>query len=184
MRCSSILDLIYNTMTRSRNKEIQFFVRSRGAHEAPTPVKILYPVSRDNVVHSLLHLTRSTIRKYVRLDHIDQLMLPSSLKSYLKDSQYLYEENGSPPPVFDTNQPPMPPPLPLHTAPPLPQRNPSIKWYFDIQSFSLSLDAHNLTGSSIFSCMYLHVCDVSTIIRSCSESVELFIFLYSIKYFN
>lgn len=113
-------------MTRSRNREVQFFVRSRGAHEAPIPVKILYPVSRDNVVHSLMHLARSTIRKYVRLDHIDQLVLPSSLKSYLKDSQYLYEEDGSPLPVFDVNQPPMTPPLPVHAAPPLPQRNSSI----------------------------------------------------------
>lgn len=112
MRYSSILDLVYNTMTRSRNREIQFFVRGRGQLDAPVPVNILYPISRDHVVHSLMHIARSSIRKHVRFDHLDKLNLPTTLKSYLKDPQYLYEESDEPVPVCDINQPPIPPPLP------------------------------------------------------------------------
>lgn len=107
-------------MMKSRNKEIQIFVRARGPYEAPIPVNILYPVSRDNAVHSLLHLTRSTIRKRVRLDHIDYLTIPTHLKEYLKDSQYLYEQTDSALPVIDITQaPPLPPPT---KPPPLPPR--------------------------------------------------------------
>lgn len=127
MRCPSILNLIYTMMTLSRDKKLQLFVRSRDMNEAPMPVYILYPISRDNVVHSLLHLARSTIRKYVRFDHIDGLILPSVLKGYLKDSQYLYEDSDSPPPVCDTSLiPPPPPTMRPSRPPPLPCRRNSM----------------------------------------------------------
>lgn len=112
MKSNSILELIHSTMIRSRNKEVQYFVRARGPAEAPIPVNILYPISRDNIVHSLMHSARLVIRKHVRYDHIDQLFIPGSLKEYLKDAQYYVEDSDDPLPVCDVTKPPIPPPLP------------------------------------------------------------------------
>lgn len=99
-------------MIKSRNKDVQYFIRSRAPMEPPIPVNILYPISRGNVVNSLMHNTRLVVRKHVRFDHIDQLHIPSSLKSYLKDAQYYYEESEGPLPICDVTRDPLPPPLP------------------------------------------------------------------------
>lgn len=42
----------------------------------PTPVQLLYPVSRFSNVKSLQHLCRFRIRQLVRIDHIPDLPLP------------------------------------------------------------------------------------------------------------
>ncbi|CAG5946083.1 unnamed protein product, partial [Menidia menidia] len=42
----------------------------------PTPVQLLYPVSRFSNVKSLQHLCRFCIRQIVRIDHIQELPLP------------------------------------------------------------------------------------------------------------
>ncbi|NWZ87426.1 SOCS7 protein, partial [Poecile atricapillus] len=42
----------------------------------PTPVQLLYPVSRFSNVKSLQHLCRFRIRQLVRIDHIPELPLP------------------------------------------------------------------------------------------------------------
>ncbi len=42
----------------------------------PTPVQLLYPVSRFSNVKSLQHLCRFCIRQLVRIDHIQELPLP------------------------------------------------------------------------------------------------------------
>lgn len=117
MKSNSILELIHSTMIKSRNKEVQYFVRARGPAEAPIPVNILYPISRDNLVHSLMHNARHVIRRQVRFDHIDKLHIPTSLKNYLKDAQYYYEESDTPLPVCDVTRPPLPPPLPAGPRP-------------------------------------------------------------------
>lgn len=43
----------------------------------PTPVQLLYPVSRFSSVKSLQHLCRFCIRQLVRIDHIQELPLPT-----------------------------------------------------------------------------------------------------------
>lgn len=45
----------------------------------PTPVQLLYPVSRFSNVKSLQHLCRFCIRQIVRIDHIQELPLPRYL---------------------------------------------------------------------------------------------------------
>lgn len=42
----------------------------------PTPVQLLYPVSRFSNVKSLQHLCRFCIRQIVRIDHVQELPLP------------------------------------------------------------------------------------------------------------
>ncbi len=51
----------------------------------PTPVQLLYPVSRFSNVKSLQHLCRFCIRQLVRIDHIQELPLPKydSLTPYI-----------------------------------------------------------------------------------------------------
>ncbi|KAL5971928.1 Suppressor of cytokine signaling 7 [Taenia solium] len=53
--------------------------------------RLLYPVSRFLVVHSLAHLCRFEILLKVRKDHIDLLPLPDRLKKYLHERQYYTE---------------------------------------------------------------------------------------------
>lgn len=53
--------------------------------------RLLYPVSRFLVVHSLAHLCRFEILLKVRKDHIDLLPLPERLKKYLHERQYYTE---------------------------------------------------------------------------------------------
>lgn len=53
--------------------------------------RLLYPVSRFLVVHSLAHLCRFEILLKIRRDHIDQLPLPNHLKNYLQERQYYTE---------------------------------------------------------------------------------------------
>lgn len=53
--------------------------------------RLLYPVSRFFVVHSLAHLCRFEILLKVRKDHIDLLPLPERLKKYLHERQYYTE---------------------------------------------------------------------------------------------
>lgn len=105
-------------MIKSRNKDVQYFIRSHVPREPPIPVNILYPISRANLVNSLMHNSRLVIRARVRFDHIDQLPIPTSLKIYLKDSQYYCEDTMTPLPICDTTRDPLPPPLPPGRRPP------------------------------------------------------------------
>ncbi|ELV11764.1 Suppressor of cytokine signaling 7 [Tupaia chinensis] len=54
----------------------------------PTPVQLLYPVSRFSSVKSLQHLCRFRIRQLVRIDHIPDLPLPKPLISYIRKFYY------------------------------------------------------------------------------------------------
>lgn len=48
----------------------------------PTPVQLLHPVSRLSSIKSLQHLCRFCIRQLVRVDHIQELPLPTSGSTY------------------------------------------------------------------------------------------------------
>lgn len=52
------------------------------------PVKLTRPVSRFSQVRSLQYLCRFVIRQHTRVDHIQSLPLPVSVKGWLKENQY------------------------------------------------------------------------------------------------
>ncbi|XP_061701480.1 suppressor of cytokine signaling 7-like isoform X6 [Syngnathoides biaculeatus] len=65
----------------------------------PTPVQLLHPVSRLSRIKSLQHLCRFRIRQLVRVDHIQELPLPTPLIAYLRKFYYYdpEEEAGDTP---------------------------------------------------------------------------------------
>ncbi|XP_077574204.1 suppressor of cytokine signaling 7 isoform X2 [Stigmatopora nigra] len=87
-RCHSVVEFIERAIMHSKNGKFLYFLRSRVPGLPPTPVQLLYPVSRFSNVKSLQHLCRFCIRQIVRIDHIQQLPLPSSLVSYLSKFYY------------------------------------------------------------------------------------------------
>jgi len=52
------------------------------------PVKLTRPVSRFAQVRTLQYLCRFVIRQHTRVDHIQNLPLPVSVKGWLKENQY------------------------------------------------------------------------------------------------
>ncbi|XP_051939220.1 suppressor of cytokine signaling 7 isoform X2 [Hippocampus zosterae] len=87
-RCHSVVEFIERAIMHSKNGKFLYFLRSRVPGLPPTPVQLLYPVSRFSNVKSLQHLCRFCIRQIVRIDHIQQLPLPRSLLSYLSKFYY------------------------------------------------------------------------------------------------
>ncbi|KAM4584308.1 suppressor of cytokine signaling 7 isoform 1-T1 [Odontesthes bonariensis] len=87
-RCHSVVEFIERAIMHSKNGKFLYFLRSRVPGLPPTPVQLLYPVSRFNNVKSLQHLCRFCIRQIVRIDHIQELPLPRSLISYLSKFYY------------------------------------------------------------------------------------------------
>lgn len=105
-RCQSVVEFIDRAIAHSKNGKFLYFLRSRvpgklplllvspcwlvagvtvtqhvpvpSAGLPPTPVQLLYPVSRFSSVKSLQHLCRFCIRQLVRIDHIQELPLPRS----------------------------------------------------------------------------------------------------------
>lgn len=105
-RCHSVVEFIERAIMHSKNGKFLYFLRSRvpgklllllvppcwltagvtdtqhvfipPAGLPPTPVQLLYPVSRFSSVKSLQHLCRFCIRQLVRIDHIQELPLPRS----------------------------------------------------------------------------------------------------------
>uniref|UniRef100_A0A8C5GN61 Suppressor of cytokine signaling 7 n=1 Tax=Gouania willdenowi TaxID=441366 RepID=A0A8C5GN61_GOUWI len=82
-RCHSVVEFIERAIMHSKNGKFLYFLRSRVPGLPPTPVQLLYPVSRFSNVKSLQHLCRFCIRQIVRIDHIQELPLPRPLISYL-----------------------------------------------------------------------------------------------------
>ncbi|MEQ2219024.1 Suppressor of cytokine signaling 7, partial [Xenoophorus captivus] len=78
-RCHSVVEFIERAIMHSKNGKFLYFLRSRVPGLPPTPVQLLYPVSRFSNVKSLQHLCRFCIRQIVRIDHIEELPLPRSL---------------------------------------------------------------------------------------------------------
>uniref|UniRef100_A0A3Q2NT27 Suppressor of cytokine signaling 7 n=1 Tax=Fundulus heteroclitus TaxID=8078 RepID=A0A3Q2NT27_FUNHE len=87
-RCHSVVEFIERAIMHSKNGKFLYFLRSRVPGLPPTPVQLLYPVSRFSNVKSLQHLCRFCIRQIVRIDHIQELPLPRSLISYLSKFYY------------------------------------------------------------------------------------------------
>ncbi|MED6268512.1 Suppressor of cytokine signaling 7, partial [Characodon lateralis] len=75
-RCHSVVEFIERAIMHSKNGKFLYFLRSRVPGLPPTPVQLLYPVSRFSNVKSLQHLCRFCIRQIVRIDHIEELPLP------------------------------------------------------------------------------------------------------------
>ncbi|XP_075310547.1 suppressor of cytokine signaling 7-like isoform X2 [Odontesthes bonariensis] len=87
-RCHSVVEFIERAIMHSKNGKFLYFLRSRVPGLPPTPVQLLYPVSRFSSVKSLQHLCRFCIRQLVRIDHIQELPLPTSLIAYLRKFYY------------------------------------------------------------------------------------------------
>ncbi|XP_014196135.1 suppressor of cytokine signaling 7 isoform X2 [Haplochromis burtoni] len=87
-RCHSVVEFIERAIMHSKNGKFLYFLRSRVPGLPPTPVQLLYPVSRFSKVKSLQHLCRFCIRQIVRIDHIQELPLPRPLISYLSKFYY------------------------------------------------------------------------------------------------
>ncbi|XP_074835272.1 suppressor of cytokine signaling 7 isoform X2 [Carettochelys insculpta] len=87
-RCQSVVEFIKRAIMHSKNGRFLYFLRSRVPGLPPTPVQLLYPVSRFSNVKSLQHLCRFRIRQLVRIDHIPELPLPKPLISYIRKFYY------------------------------------------------------------------------------------------------
>ncbi|KAL0992468.1 hypothetical protein UPYG_G00093710 [Umbra pygmaea] len=87
-RCHSVVEFIERAIMHSKNGKFLYFLRSRVPGLPPTPVQLLYPVSRFSRVKSLQHLCRFCIRQLVRIDHIQELPLPTPLIVYLRKFYY------------------------------------------------------------------------------------------------
>ncbi|KAJ8001992.1 hypothetical protein DPEC_G00175170 [Dallia pectoralis] len=87
-RCHSVVEFIERAIMHSKNGKFLYFLRSRVPGLPPTPVQLLYPVSRFSNVKSLQHLCRFCIRQMVRIDHIQELPLPKPLITYLRKFYY------------------------------------------------------------------------------------------------
>ncbi|XP_076880789.1 suppressor of cytokine signaling 7 isoform X2 [Brachyhypopomus gauderio] len=87
-RCHSVVEFIERAIMHSKNGKFLYFLRSRVPGLPPTPVQLLYPVSRFCNVKSLQHLCRFCIRQLVRIDHIQELPLPKPLIVYLRKFYY------------------------------------------------------------------------------------------------
>ncbi|KAG7219080.1 hypothetical protein INR49_019342, partial [Caranx melampygus] len=98
-RCHSVVEFIERAIMHSKNGKFLYFLRSRVPGLPPTPVQLLYPVSRFSSVKSLQHLCRFCIRQLVRIDHIQELPLPMPLISYLRKFYYYDPEEEISPPL-------------------------------------------------------------------------------------
>ncbi|XP_027132041.1 suppressor of cytokine signaling 7 [Larimichthys crocea] len=98
-RCHSVVEFIERAIMHSKNGKFLYFLRSRVPGLPPTPVQLLYPVSRFSSVKSLQHLCRFCIRQLVRIDHIQELPLPTPLISYLRKFYYYDPEEEISPPL-------------------------------------------------------------------------------------
>ena len=63
--------------------QICVIIRSRSPGSPSYPVRLTKPVSRFSEVLPLQYMCRFVIRQYVRMDHIEALPLPESLKSFI-----------------------------------------------------------------------------------------------------
>src|SRR6218665_570052 len=83
----SLVDLIENAIHDSLNG-IFYYSRTNSAGSHSYAVKLTKPVSRFSHVRSLQYLCRFIIRQHTRVDHMQNLPLPVSVKGWLTESQY------------------------------------------------------------------------------------------------
>jgi len=84
---SSVGKLIEHLMDTSRSG-IFCYSRSRSPGSPSYPVRLTKAVSRFSEVLPLQYMCRFVIRQYVRMDHIETLPLPESLKSFIVQGNY------------------------------------------------------------------------------------------------
>lgn len=84
---SSIVELIEHSMSDSQTG-VFCYSRARSQGSPSFPVRLTKPVSRFMQVRSLQYLCRFVIRQYTRLDHLQKLPLPASIKGWLEENQY------------------------------------------------------------------------------------------------
>uniref|UniRef100_A0A3P8SH09 Suppressor of cytokine signaling 7 n=1 Tax=Amphiprion percula TaxID=161767 RepID=A0A3P8SH09_AMPPE len=104
-RCHSVVEFIERAIMHSKNGKFLYFLRSRVPGLPPTPVQLLYPVSRFSSVKSLQHLCRFCIRQLVRIDHIQELPLPTPLIAYLRKFYYYDPEEEISPTLNELKEP-------------------------------------------------------------------------------
>lgn len=90
---STIVEFIEKAMEHSQSGRFLYFLRPRAPGLPPTPVQLLFPISRLRNMHSLQHMCRFVVLKHVRRDLIDYLPMPQRLKEYLRQTQYYIEHS-------------------------------------------------------------------------------------------
>ena len=83
----SIVELIERSMSDSQSG-VFCYSRARTPGSPSFPVRLARPVSRFTQVRSLQYLCRFVIRQHTRIDYIQRLPLPSSIRGWLEETQY------------------------------------------------------------------------------------------------
>jgi len=84
----SMAELIEQCVTESQSGIYCYSRGTSGVGSQSYPVKLTRPVSRFAQVRTLQYLCRFVIRQHTRVDHIQNLPLPVSVKGWLKENQY------------------------------------------------------------------------------------------------
>lgn len=84
---ASIAELVEHSMSFSKSA-VYCYSRPRSPGHPAFPVRLTKPVSRFAHVRSLQHLCRFVIRETIRLDNIQKLPLPNSIKGYIEEGHY------------------------------------------------------------------------------------------------
>ncbi|XP_046687737.1 LOW QUALITY PROTEIN: suppressor of cytokine signaling 6-like [Homalodisca vitripennis] len=84
---ASIAELIEHSMSFSKSA-VYCYSRPRSPGHPSFPVRLTKPISRFEHVRSLQHLCRFVIRESIRLDNIQKLPLPNSIKGYIEEGHY------------------------------------------------------------------------------------------------
>jgi len=81
---TTIVEFVERAMWSSRCGRCLYYLLPRRPGAAPTPVRLVHPVSRFRCMHSLQHLCKFAVLRHVRLDLVDRLPIPPRLKEYIK----------------------------------------------------------------------------------------------------
>jgi len=84
----SMAELIEQCVAESQSGIFCYSRGTSGISSQSYPVKLTRPVSRFAQVRTLQYLCRFVIRQHTRVDHIQNLPLPVSVKGWLKENQY------------------------------------------------------------------------------------------------
>jgi len=84
----SMAELIEQCVAESQSGIYCYSRGTSGIGSHSYPVKLTRPVSRFAQVRTLQYLCRFVIRQHTRVDHIQNLPLPVSVKGWLKENQY------------------------------------------------------------------------------------------------
>jgi len=84
----SMAELIEQCVAESQSGIYCYSRGTSGMSSQSYPVKLTRPVSRFAQVRTLQYLCRFVIRQHTRVDHIQNLPLPVSVKGWLKENQY------------------------------------------------------------------------------------------------